>query len=172
MEVDHLIIALDISLSMRAYIGVAVSGLNTFVQKLKRTDPNVWVTVVKFNDSWAPVIDTTISADLPVFTAEHFYCCGTTSLYDFAYNYILNGAKEQDPQTQTRTHFYVISDGDDNTSKVYKAENLATICKYANESCGWYITHCSVDDCEILEHTNHVRYDIDNIEDLLSGLGI
>jgi hypothetical protein len=172
MERDLLVIALDISLSMQPYISSAVSGLNTFVNRLKQTDPDILVHVIKFNDEWSEALPVIEAINLPVFPDGQFYCHGTTSLHDFVYSYMLGSAKQQDPQSQRRTHFYMISDGDDNTSRTYNAKQVSDICKYATESCGWHFTHCGVDSVELIEHANHVRYDIDNIEDLMSGLGI
>ena len=164
---EHVLVAIDTSLSMDSHIASAVNGLNDFIAKLKIYHPQTFLSVVWFNKCWSYVVKGDSVQAVGVFTRQDFQCMGTTSLYDCVCSLIIEWVHLDAP-----TSLYIISDGDDNSSILYTDNNATDICKSAICEKGWKITHCSTDKSKLIPHTNQVRYDVDDIGDMLSGLGI
>jgi hypothetical protein len=163
----HTIVAIDTSLSMRNYIASAVCGLNEFTARLKLSDPDSYISVLWFNDGWNYVVKASPILFTPLFTISEFSCRSTTSLYDFVY-WLVN----EWIAFQHLTSLYIISDGDDTTSKIHSELDTTTLCKNATDIRNWAITHCSTDTSKLIDHTNQIRYNPDDIENMMAGLGI
>jgi hypothetical protein len=165
-SIQHVLVAIDVSYSMSGFIENAVKGLNEFVVRLRVMHPSCYLSVVWFNDDWGYVIKG-MPVSTQVFTMSNFTCRGTTSLFDCVYDLVNEWGVYDNP-----TFMYVISDGDDNSSKRYKEVDVADICSRAIKTKGWMITHCSTETSKLIPHTKQVRYDVDDIENMMSGLGL
>lgn len=162
----HIIIAIDTSSSMKDYIKNAVNGLNNFLIKLKNKKDNIFITVITFNNNPKYILRYTHVNDINFFDDILFKCEGLTCLYDTICLTLLDIENLIDD----KTHFFIISDGNDTYSDKYKKEDVDVMCNIAKIKYNYNIKHCHTD-YSILDIPT-INYDINSIENLLSNLEI
>jgi len=166
----HFIILVDTSYSMVSHMDKVVSGLNRFVSNLK-TQSNmqvIYISVAYFNDQYSYVCKQQNIHEIPIFLAENFNKFGATSLYD-----AIGGVVEEllTDTSECQHNMFVISDGNDTTSNLHTSHSVETLCQQAIMTGKWTITHCSTD-LSNLSTVKKVKYDVDELDDLLSSLSL
>ena len=106
-----IIFILDESYSMHKYASLYIKTINKFINRQKIDNPNAYFTMFTFNNTFKKLcVDFKIS-DLPVFKDEYYNPRGLTLLYD-TINHIL----EMKKNSERRTVFFILTDGEDNKS--------------------------------------------------------
>lgn len=162
----HVIIAIDTSTSMSSYIKNTILGLNNFIDKLKKRKDNIFVSIISFNNNPKYIIKYTRVNDIHFLNDDLFICNGLTCLYDT----ICLTLSDTKYLMDNETHFFIISDGDDTCSQLYKKEHVDEMYEFAKNNYNYKITHCHTD-VSILNIPT-INYDINFIENLLSNLQI
>ena len=102
-----------------------------------------------------------------IFNTNMLKIDGATALYDSIGN-IIN--EFINTNAHFETHLFIISDGDDTSSYIFDKVKIEDKCKVA-QSNNWIITHCTTENIHI-ENSILMKYDIDDISDILSNLSI
>lgn len=166
----HIIILIDTSYSMLKYKNNIIDGLNNFTNKIKNNYnfSNDYLTVCQFNTYINYIIKTRPVGSLNdmIFNTNMLKIDGATALYDSIGNVI----NEFINNSQFETHLFIISDGEDTSSYIFDKIKIEDKCKFAQTN-NWIITHCTTENIHI-ENSILMKYDIDDISDILSNLRI
>lgn len=134
----YVAIALDKSGSMEPMKAEAISGFNEYIQTLKSADyknTDVFVTLVTFNDK-VNVVFTNKHIDLvEEITEAHYRPGGTTAMFD-AIGHTIEVVQSNMDEKESALAI-IISDGCENSSQDYKAEDIATKVKELTEVNKW-----------------------------------
>ena len=74
-------------------------------------------------------------------------------------------------QTIEHNTLFILSDGEDNSSRKYKKNDVDQMCAYLESQGCWNIIYCNTDTSN-LTIQNKITYDVDNIEYLFQNLAI
>ena len=160
----HYILLIDASYSMSNYMYKIIIGLNSFLNRLRNQPQISYVTIAYFNSHMTYLHRLININDLPDLNYTQFSSFGSTALYDSVCT-ILNDSEFHSPVFNT--HFYIVSDGEDCTSKIYNKFQMDTLCNKAKLLSKWSILYFHTDICmDMLEADNKVI----NLEDDLSSL--
>lgn len=128
----EIVVVLDRSGSMTSIQDSTVQGFNTFILEQKNSEGEAFVTLVQFDDRYelnyksVPVKDV---KDLIV--GETFVPRGYTALLDAI------GKTIDELQTDRDVVFVIITDGDENQSRTYKAEAIKKMIEMHETEKGW-----------------------------------
>jgi uncharacterized protein YegL len=156
---EHIIILIDTSYSMNRYILNVVKSLNNFIDKLKYTSNDVYISVASFNNNLTCIVDTININLVKEFNEKQFFIWGSTALYDS----ICETIKSFEYNNDFHHNLFIISDGDDTVSQKYNKDSANKLCDEAI-STGWNITHCSTEASEL--KVNSFIFDINNEDDI------
>ena len=163
----NVIVAVDTSYSMANFINQVVSGLNKFLIKLKvlSVDKPIYLTVISFNTDVNYVIKSVNVNMVDKFYTFQFNSFGMTSLYDVIGQIFLDFGL----YVPCSSHFFIISDGEDNSSKKYNKTTIDSMLNVAQNN-NWKITHCHTD-VNILDIPT-LTYNIEDISNVFDNLSI
>jgi hypothetical protein len=162
---NHYIFLIDNSYSMNPYLYKFVDMLNNFVLKIKNTSSII--SVYYFSCDLDFIIKTKNVNDVSNFYVSQFTNAGSTALYDSVCKIIL----ENGIDTKDKKYFYIITDGDDNSSHTYSRIDADKLCQNAIISGNWNIKHFDTLNYSTIS-VPKIKYDIDNISSLLEGLNL
>jgi len=163
----HNILLIDNSWSMNKYEKKIRKGLSKLITSLKNTNSDeIYLSVVFFSDIItyrlkAQKVDelTTNYFDNPMFEYG-----GSTSLYDSINQILIEWCN----QTLDENVLYIVSDGDDNSSKTSKNDSNMLVTEF--EKTGkWKIVYCNTD-ISTMNVSHNITFKIDEIDDLLEQL--
>ena len=161
---QHYIFTLDTSYSMQGYIPKIVEGINSFVKKLQNLrNNNIYISVIYFNTEITYLYKCVNINKFNSINGNIFINYGTTSLYDSICDILLNFNV-----SGLKNNLYIITDGDDNSSKRYTKQNTDELCTQATLSGEWNIIHFHTE--EVLEYLNNTTNILYNREDDLSNI--
>lgn len=162
----HIIILIDNSYSMMDYCDKISTGINSFIEKLylqNTPDKNIYITICFFSSILTYNIKKyNINNIIPV----DIFKCGvysTTSLYDSIAEIFREFLEDN-----CDTSFYIISDGDDNTSRKYNKEKVQELCEFFKTDKKWNIVHCTTDNLNLIEY--QIGFDINDVDNMLENL--
>ena len=163
----NVIIAIDTSYSMSNYISQVVNGLNKFLIKLKglSVDKPIYLTVISFNTDNKYIFKCVNVNMIDKFYIFQFNSFGTTSLYDVIGQIFLDFGLH----VSCLSHFFIISDGEDNSSTKYNKQNIDEMLNVA-ENNNWKIIHCHTD-VNILDIPT-ITYNIEDISSIFDNLSL
>ena len=162
----HIIILLDTSLSMIIHLKNLLIGLNNFIRNLKNHKyNNIYLTLALFSNDIRYLFEHTNMNDILEINENIFEFRGFTSLYDSLCEIISYATVFKDDTT-----IFVISDGEDNSSKNYDKESANKMCDIAINIYKYNIIHCHTD-TNILNIPT-VTYDVNDIEHIFENLKI
>lgn len=163
----NVIVAVDTSYSMTNFINQVVNGLNKFLIKLKglSVDKPIYLTVISFNTDVKYVIKSANVNMVDKFYTFQFNSFGMTSLYDVIGQIFLDFGL----YVPCSSHFFIISDGEDNSSKKYNKNTIDSMLNVAQNN-NWKITHCHTD-VNILDIPT-LTYNIEDISSIFDNLSI
>ena len=163
----NVIVAVDTSYSMAKFIIQVVNGLNTFLSKLKVLSSNkpIYLTVVSFNTDVQYIFKSVNVNMIDKFYTFQFNSFGMTSLYDVIGQIFLDFGLH----VPCQSHFFIISDGEDNSSKKYNKQTIDGMLNVAQYN-NWKITHCHTD-VNILDIPT-ITYNIEDISTIFDNLSI
>ncbi len=125
---------LDESGSMHDCLGATISSVNEYVGSLKNNGGKVLYSLTKFN-----TLGTRVDANMPIsevkpLTVENYQPDGGTPLYDAVGRTIL--ALKASVKTDTKVLVAIVTDGEENQSKEFTREQVATLLKEQSAK-GW-----------------------------------
>lgn len=127
----EIVVVLDRSGSMSSIGKATVEGFNKFLDEQKNSEGEAFLTLVQFDDRYEmdyqslPVKDAT-----PLILGENFVPRGSTALFDAI------GKTIEELDTDHDVVFVIITDGEENASRVYKREAIMKMIETQTEA-GW-----------------------------------
>lgn len=139
-------IALDESSSMSSVIKETIQGINEQLDELKvgkvKKGINTYVTMVTFSghdDLNVRFHDTPID-EMPKIDITHYDPCGLTAMYD-GVGKTIGLLKAQEDTEETTFMLVVITDGAENNSREFNAQDIANMIKECEDTKKWTISY-------------------------------
>ncbi|MBQ9832805.1 MAG: VWA domain-containing protein [Clostridia bacterium] len=140
-SITELVFILDRSGSMAGLESDTVGGFNSLIEKQKKQDGDCYVSTVLFDNESEVLHDRVKLQDIPKMTDKDYTVRGCTALVDAigsAIHHIGNihkyARKEDVPE---HTLFVITTDGLENASRRYKAEQVKNMIERQKEKYGW-----------------------------------
>ena len=139
--ITELVFIIDRSGSMHGLEGDTIGGFNSLIEKQRRKDGACYVSCVLFNHESRVVYDRVKLDKVREMTGEDYVTDGSTALVDAigcAIHHIGNVHKYARPEdVPENTMFVVITDGMENASRLYNADEVRAMVKREQEEYGW-----------------------------------
>ena len=136
----ELVFILDRSGSMSGLESDTIGGFNGMIAQHRSEGGDVLVSTVLFDHEHEVVHDRVRIADVPALTSKEYYTRGCTALLDAmgdAIHHIKNVHKYARPEDRpARTMFIITTDGMENSSTRYTADQVRAMVKQQEEA-GW-----------------------------------
>ena len=137
----ELVFILDRSGSMEGLESDTIGGFNGMLAQHRSEGGDVLVSTVLFDHENEVIHDRVRIADVPALTSKEYYTRGCTALLDAmggAIHHIKNVHKYARPEDRpARTMFIVTTDGMENSSTRYTADQVRAMVKQQEEEAGW-----------------------------------
>ena len=137
----ELVFILDRSGSMEGLESDTIGGFNGMIARHKGNGGDVLVSTVLFDHEDAVIHDRVRIAEVPTLTDKEYYTRGSTALLDAmggAIHHIKNVHKYARPEDRpARTMFIITTDGMENTSMRYTADQVRAMVKKQEKEAGW-----------------------------------
>lgn len=130
---------LDESGSMDSCKSQTISGFNEYIQKLRKDNKHINVTLTKFNSNCISIAYTNMPVSkVPLLNDISYQPDGLTPLYDAIGKTITKDNADQ------KTLFIIMTDGAENDSKEYNIESVKSLIK-GRETHGWSFVFLGAD---------------------------
>lgn len=140
-NITELVFILDRSGSMRGLEGDTIGGFNAMVEKQKAQEGKCHVTTVLFDHIAETLHDRIDLAAVPPMTEEDYTVRGSTALLDaigYTIRHIARIHKYARPEdVPARTLFVITTDGMENASRRFSAEDIRRMIGHEKEKYGW-----------------------------------
>ena len=140
-DITELVFILDMSGSMDPLTDDTIGGFNSVPQEQAEKEGTVLVTTYLFNNVSRRIHDRLPVAEVPAMTRQDYRAGGCTALMDAVGGAIRHIAgihryarKEDVPG---RTLFVIITDGMENASRRYRAQQVRDMIEHEKEKYGW-----------------------------------
>ena len=137
----ELVFILDRSGSMSGMESDTIGGFNGMIGQHRGEGADVLVSTVLFDHENEVIHDRVRIADVPVLTSKEYYTRGSTALLDAmggAIHHIRNVHKYARPEDRpARTMFIITTDGMENASTRYTADQVRAMVKKQEKEAGW-----------------------------------
>ena len=137
----ELVFILDSSGSMAGLEGDTIGGFNAMIEKQKKEEGECFVSVVLFDDESRVLHDRVKLNDVPPMTDKDYYVGGCTALIDAlggAIHHIGNIHKyARAEDVPAHTMFVITTDGYENSSHTYTADQVKKMIERQKEKYGW-----------------------------------
>ena len=137
----ELVFILDRSGSMSGLESDTFGGVNGMIAQHKGDGGDVLVSTVLFDHENEVIHDRVRIADVPVLTSKEYYTRGSTALLDAmgdGIRHIKNVHKYARPEDRpARTMFIITTDGMENSSTRYTADQVRAMVKKQEKEAGW-----------------------------------
>ena len=137
----ELVFILDRSGAMSGLESDTIGGFNGMIAQHKGDGGDVLVSTVLFDHENEVIHDRVRIADVPALTSKEYYTRGCTALLDAmggAIHHIKNVHKYARPEDRpARTMFIVTTDGMENSSTRYTADQVRAMVKKQEKEAGW-----------------------------------
>ena len=137
----ELVFILDRSGSMSGLESDTIGGFNGMIAQHKGDGGDVLVSTVLFDHENEVIHDRVRIADVPALTSKEYYTRGCTALLDAmggAIHHIKNVHKYARPEDRpARTMFIITTDGMENSSTRYTADQVRAMVKKQEKEAGW-----------------------------------
>ena len=137
----ELVFILDRSGSMEGLESDTIGGFNGMLAQHRSEGGDVLVSTVLFDHENEVIHDRVRIADVPALTSKEYYTRGCTALLDAmggAIHHIKNAHQDARPEDRSaRTMFIVTTDGMENSSTRYTADQVRAMVKKQEKEAGW-----------------------------------
>ena len=154
---DEIIAILDRSGSMSGYVQDTIEGFNGFIEKQRNYSEDCAVTLILFDDEYEIVYEAVPITKIDKLTEEVYYTRGMTALRD-AVAKATNTAGDRFHKANTKPNkviVYITTDGYENASREFSAEQLKNIVKRQEEEYGWEYLYIGCDH-DVLNAANSI----------------
>ena len=140
-NITELVFILDRSGSMGGLESDTIGGFNAMIEKQKKQDGICWVSTILFDNVSEVLHDRLPLADVPAMTDRDYTVRGCTALLDAigdAIHHIGNVHKyARKEDVPANTLFVITTDGMENASRRYSADQIRTMISRQKEQYGW-----------------------------------
>ena len=140
-NVTELVFILDRSGSMAGLEGDTIGGFNAMAEKQKQQPGKCWVTTVLFDHETVMLHDRISLDALPKMTEQDYTVRGCTALLDAVGDTIRHVARihkyARTEDVPEHTLFVITTDGMENASHRYTAEDVRRMIKHEQKKYGW-----------------------------------
>ena len=137
----ELVFILDRSGSMSGFESDTIGGFNSILEKQKKTDGKCYVTTVLFDDKYEILHDRMDISEIKPMTADDYSVRGCTALLDAVGKSIRHIAKihhyARPEDVPEKTLFVITTDGYENASRRYDADEVKRMVEHEKEKYGW-----------------------------------
>lgn len=131
LQETEIVVVLDRSGSMRQIGEATVSGFNKFLDEQKNSEGKAFITLIQFDDRYETVYKTIpVNEANELILGENFTPRGSTALLDAI------GKTIEELKTDRDVVFVIITDGEENSSKIYKREAIMKMIETQTNE-GW-----------------------------------
>ena len=142
-EVD-IIMVLDRSGSMASTIEETIAGFNSFIKEQKKAGENGKVSLFQFDNEFDIIHNGISLSKVPELTTKTFVPRGSTALYDAVGRSINTAAERYGDKTPDTVLFVILTDGMENASKEFKAEDIKKLIEKKTDE-GWQFIFVGAD---------------------------
>ena len=140
-NICELVFILDRSGSMGGLESDTIGGFNSLIEKQKKQDGKCYVTTVLFDNISETVHDRIELSEISPMTEKDYYVRGSTALLDAVgetVEHISTVHKYIRPEdVPSKTLFVITTDGMENASTKYRADEVKKLIKEKQEKDGW-----------------------------------
>ena len=140
-NIAEIVFILDRSGSMCGLETDTVGGFNSMIDKQKQESGTAYVSTVLFNNKSTVLHDRVPVQKVPAMTERDYTACGSTALLDAigdAIRHIRNVHKYARPEdVPQRTVFIITTDGMENASRRYSADEVRSLIERQKAEAGW-----------------------------------
>ncbi len=140
-NIAEIVFILDRSGSMCGLETDTVGGFNSMIDKQKQESGTAYVSTVLFNNKSTVLHDRVPVQKIPAMTERDYTVCGSTALLDAigdAIRHIRNVHKYARPEdVPQRTVFIITTDGMENASRRYSADEVRSLIERQKAEAGW-----------------------------------
>ncbi|MDR3107550.1 MAG: VWA domain-containing protein [Bifidobacteriaceae bacterium] len=137
----EVVFILDRSGSMRGLEADTIGGFNSNLEKMRAESGSLTVTTVLFNDRYTLLHNRLDLDAVKPLTCEDYWVRGSTALLDAIGRSIKKTAKGQralaKKKRADKVIFIIITDGFENSSRKYRADQVKEMVKRARDKDGW-----------------------------------
>ena len=157
-NITELVFILDRSGSMSGFESDTIGGFNATIEKQKKQDGVVYVSTVIFDHTSEVIHDRVNINEIKPLTNEDYQVRGSTALMDAiggAIHHIGNVHKYARPEdVPEHTIFIITTDGMENASRHYSAQEIRAKVKRQTEKYGWEFIFlaANIDAVETADH--------------------
>jgi len=142
-----------------------IFSVNSFVTTLINR-PETYISIVCFSKNMKYICKGLEIGQVGILNKSHFTGFSSTALYDSVCTILTEW------QNSPGKHkLFIITDGDDNDSRIYTKEQTDVLCKSAISSGNWDIVHCHTEISE-LSVSKSVVYEVEDISNIMNNLVI
>ena len=167
-DLTELVFVLDRSGSMEHLTGDTIGGFNAVLKEHRNGEGEVLVTTYLFNDTASMIHDRLPAAEVKPMTEKDYCACGCTALMDAlgtAIRHIAGihrYAREED--IPEHTIFVITTDGMENASHSFSAEEVRKMVKHEQEKYGWEFLFLA-SNIDAVENAEHIGIRRENAVD-------
>lgn len=182
-NITELVFIMDKSGSMSGLESDTIGGFNAMIEKQKKLDGKVYVTTVLFSNDSRTLHDRVDINDIKPMTDRDYQVGGCTALIDAmggTINHIVGIHRYARPEdVPEHTIFVIITDGMENASHRYSAEEVRRKIRHEEEKYGWEFMFlaANIDAVETARHfgiredrSANYRYSSEGTDDLYDTL--
>jgi len=140
-NITEIVFILDMSGSMYELTQDTIGGFNSTIAQHKNTEGQVLVSTVVFNDRSRIIHDRIPIAEVPVMTEKEYAPHGCTALVDSMAETIKHIARihhyARPEDRPGKTLFIITTDGMENASRRFSADELRKLVEHEKEKYGW-----------------------------------
>ena len=140
-NLTEIVFILDRSGSMSGLEGDTIGGFNAMIEKQKKEDGEALVSCVLFDDESEVIYDRVPLSKIEPMTDRQYYVRGCTALIDAiggAVHHISNVHKYiREEDVPEHTIFIITTDGMENASRMYRAEDVRKMIEKKRKENGW-----------------------------------
>lgn len=157
-NITELVFILDRSGSMSRFESDTIGGFNATIEKQKKQDGVVYVSTIIFDHESEVIHDRVNINEIKPLTSEDYQVRGSTALMDAiggAIHHIGNVHKYARPEdVPEHTIFIITTDGMENASRHYSAQEIRAKVKRQTEKYGWEFIFlaANIDAVETADH--------------------
>ncbi len=139
-NITELVFILDRSGSMAGLESDTIGGFNAMLEKQKQNDAPCYVSTILFDNESQVIHDRVKVADVSPMTDKDYYVRGCTALLDAvggAIHHVGKLHKYLEDAAPSHTLFVITTDGMENASRRYSADQVRTMIRRQKEKYGW-----------------------------------
>lgn len=169
MKRQHIILLIDVSISMFSSLHRAVPSLNNFINNLKLNSDydETYLSLITFSEKINYIYRAEYITHVNTVKNDDIYCCGITRLYDTIAQVLFDWRDD----VCERNVLFIITDDADTGSMIFSKAKVGEICSDYEKTGIWEIYYCGTD-ISHLDVQRKIKYRPEDITELFDMLNI